>query len=155
MTDNYETIFDLTEKGYFPSLELFLFPIVITFVYVYLRYFEKRDISKFKIVIYSFFTISILTSIAIFFNDFRLFDRNLKFYERGDYDVLQGNIEAFNEKAAYRYQTITVNGKTLFIKNGNSRSYSGVFENDFSKGDIVLIKYVRAYDGIVHISVVR
>lgn len=154
MIDNYETIFDLTEVGYFPPLDLFLFPIII-FVYIYLRYFDKRGFGKFKIVIYSIFTISILFSIAIFINDFRLFDRNLKLYERGDYDVLQGSIEAFNEKAAYRYQTITVNGKTLFVKNGNSRSYSGVFENDFSKGDIVLIKYVRTYDGIVHISVVK
>jgi hypothetical protein len=73
-------------------------------------------------------------------------------YKTGDYEVLRGSIEGFNNEAAYRYQSITINGKTLFIKNRNSRSYSGEFEDDLAKGDLVIVKYVRDYDGIVYIS---
>ena len=153
MKSNLETIYDLAEQGYFPSVELFAFPIIIIFVFfICVRFSEGRALREFKKVTYSLFGVSTLMCITIFFNDFRLFERNMTMYKTGDYEVLRGSIEGFNNKAAYRYQSITINGKTLFIKNRNSRSYSGEFEDDLAKGDLVIVKYVRDYDGIVYIS---
>lgn len=145
-----ELIYDLNTISYFPNIELFYLPTALICIAVYLFFIKnyKLKIIHFTTLFYSF---GIALTLLIFRNDYSNYKENIRLHTTGKYHTLKGQVERINANAGPSYQTITIKGKTLFLKKNNSVSFDGDFQEVFTVGECLIIEYVRTYDGIIKI----
>ena len=145
-------IFELATQTFYPSHgSMTLFGLMVLFSLVLFKKRKAIPKSAQKGLGGVIFCVTCVLFAGIY-SEYKLYVKNVKRFERGDFKVVTGKVENILSFSGKPSQEINVNGVRLFATKGASHSFGKDFKDVFELGDVVEIYYVNKSNGIVLIN---